>query len=62
VLVRLREVFGSRFIRKPEPEIDKAAIKKADLDADQLKGCGLKIEQAETFFAEPERTPTTEVA
>lgn len=62
ILTRLREVYGARFIRKPEPEVDKAAIKKADLSADALKACGLKIEQTESFFAEPERTPTTEVA
>lgn len=62
VMARLREVFGSRFIRLVEPEPDKAAIKKADLGADELKAVGLKIEQGENFFADPDRTPTTEVA
>ena len=61
VLAKLRENFGSKFIRKPDPEPDKAAIKKADLPADELKACGLKIQQDEVFYAEPDRTPTTEV-
>ena len=62
VLARLREVFGARFVRLAEPEVDKPAVKKADLSADQLKAVGLKVEQAESFFAEPDRTATTEVA
>jgi len=62
VLARLREVFGARFVRLAEPEVDKPAVKKADLSADQLKAVGLKVEQGENFFAEPDRTATTEVA
>ena len=58
-LVRLREVFGDRFIRMADPEVDKAGIRKADLAADQLRLVGLKIEQGEDFYAEPDRTPTT---
>jgi phage host-nuclease inhibitor protein Gam len=62
ILTRLREVYGARFIRKPEPEVDKVAIKKANLPADDLKACGLKIQQDEDFYAEPERAPTGETA
>jgi len=62
VLARLGEAWGKRFIRMADPEPDKAAIKKADLTADQLKVVGLKIEQGENFYAEPDRTATTEVA
>jgi len=62
VLARLAEVFGARFVRLAEPEVDKPGIKKADLSAEQLKAVGLKIEQGENFYAEPDRTATTEVA
>ena len=62
IVTRLREVYGARFIRKPEPEVDKVAIKKADLPAADLAVCGLKMQQDENFYAEPDRTATTEVA
>ena len=58
IVTRLREVYGARFIRKPEPEVDKVAVKKADLPAADLAACGLKMHQDENFYAEPDRTPT----
>lgn len=60
VRAKLQGTFGSKFMRQAEPEVDKAGIKKAGLDANQLKAAGLKIEQGEDFYAEPDRTPTTE--
>ena len=60
VLAKLLAEFGLQFIRTPAPEVDKAQIKKADLTAEQLKTVGLKIQQDEDFYADPDRTPTTE--
>jgi len=51
--VRLEDVFGNRFLRQADPEPDKEAIKAADLAPEDLRLCGLKIEQDEVFFAEP---------
>ncbi len=59
VLVKLREKYKDKFLRKHEPEPDKEAIKKAELSADDLEACGLKIEANEDFYAEPSRTATT---
>ena len=53
VAVRLEDVFGNRFLRQADPEPDKEAIKAADLAPEDLRLCGLKIEQEEVFFAEP---------
>ena len=53
VAVRLEDVFGDRFLRQADPEADKEAIKAADLAPEDLRLCGLKIEQDEVFFAEP---------
>jgi len=60
VLVKLRTVFGDRFIRMAEPEPDKPGIKAAGLTPDELKAVGLKIDQAEDFYAEPEKSAPTE--
>lgn len=59
VLVRLRERFGDRFLRLREPEVDKDLVK-AELDEEKLRDCGMKVEQAETFFAEPDRSKPVE--
>ena len=56
VLVRLREKFGSRFLRLRDPEIDKDLVK-AELAIEELRALGLKLEQDETFYAEPARMP-----
>src|ERR1022692_714395 len=56
VLVVLREKFGDRYLRRRDPEIDKDLVK-AELPADDLGAYGLKLEQDETFYAEPTRLP-----
>lgn len=60
VLVKLRAKFGDRFIRTREPEIDKD-LAKAELDAAALRDCGLKVDQDEKFYAEPDRGRSGEV-
>jgi phage host-nuclease inhibitor protein Gam len=54
-LVKLREKWGDRFIRTADPEVKKDEVKKADLEAADLRECGLKIDQDEDFYAEPDR-------
>lgn len=61
VLVRLREMFGTKFLRMRDPEVDKDLVK-ARLDEDQLRDVGLRLEQDETFYAEPARLPDVEAA
>ena len=56
VLVRLRERFGSRFLRLRDPEIDKDLVK-AELTGEELTALGMKLDQDETFYAEPARLP-----
>lgn len=53
VLSRIIEAGFKHLVRWRDPEIDKPAILRANLDPDQLAGLGLKIRQDETFFAEP---------
>lgn len=52
--IAVGDVFGKKFLRLHDPEVDKDAIKAAAPEAADLKLCGLKIEQDEVFFAEPE--------
>jgi phage host-nuclease inhibitor protein Gam len=56
VLVKLQAKFGTKYLRKRDPEVDKDAVK-AEMSAEDLESCGLKVEQDETFFAEPARPP-----
>jgi CHASE2 domain-containing sensor protein len=56
VLILLREKFGDRFLRAKAPEIDKDLVK-AEIDEDDLGDFGLKLEQDETWYAEPARLP-----
>jgi len=56
ILICLREKFGDRFLRSREPEIDKDRVK-AEIAPDDLGNYGLKLDQEETFFAEPARLP-----
>lgn len=60
VLVKLREKYGSRFLRMREPEPDKDLVK-AELDTDALRECGLKLDQDEVFFCEPDRQRAPEI-
>ena len=53
--------YGLKYLRVPEPELDKDLVK-ADLDADELAACGLKVVQSEEFYAEPARLPEGEAA
>ena len=50
----LREKFGDRFLRTRDPEVDKDLVK-AELPAAELGVYGLKLDQDETFYAEPAR-------
>ena len=54
-MAKLRDKFGERFLRLREPEVDKDKVK-AELPDGRLKEFGLKVEQEETFYAEPDRT------
>jgi phage host-nuclease inhibitor protein Gam len=56
VMVRLREKYGARFLRLRDPEIDKDLVK-AELAIEELKALGVRIDQDETFYAEPARMP-----
>ena len=56
ILICLREKFGERFLRTREPEVDKDRVK-AEIPAEELGNYGLKLDQDETFFAEPARLP-----
>lgn len=61
ILVRLKSLYGDRFLHKPpEPKIDRDLIKK-ELTADELAECGLKVEQEENFYAEPDRARLAEM-
>ena len=54
----LRAKFGPKYFHEPkDPEIDKDALKAAQLDPTDLKSIGLKLEQDEVFYAEPARLP-----
>ena len=56
VLIVLKEKFGDRFLRTRDPEVDKDLVK-AELPAAELGAYGLKLDQDETFYAEPSRMP-----
>jgi hypothetical protein len=51
---KVRELFGMKFFRAAEPELDKQALKEK-LDAEKLAAVGLKTKNDETFYAEPDR-------
>ncbi len=55
VMAKLRDKFGEKFLRLREPEVDKDKVK-AELPDGRLKEFGLKVEQDEVFYAEPDRT------
>ena len=56
VLVLLREKFGDRYLRVKAPEIDKDLVK-AEIAEEDLGEMGMKLEQDETWYAEPARLP-----
>jgi hypothetical protein len=52
----VRERWGTKYFHAPKaPELDKDKLK--ELDAEQLKLAGMKLESEETFYAEPDRAP-----
>lgn len=52
---KFREFWKSKYFHKPKPPgLDKAKIKKS-LDQAQLKECGLKLDNTETFYLELNR-------
>lgn len=51
----VRNKWGAGFLRHFDPEVDKDKIK-AEVPAEQLGECGLKLAQDEKFYAEPDRT------
>lgn len=55
-LSALQARFPGKYVRTPEVEIDKDLIK-AELDAENLKRCGMRLTQDDKFFAEPIRLP-----
>jgi len=55
VLSRIIEAGLKHLVRWRDPEIDKTAILRANLDPDKLGNLGLKLDQEELFFAEPNR-------
>ncbi|MDE2097830.1 MAG: host-nuclease inhibitor Gam family protein [Patescibacteria group bacterium] len=61
VLVKLREIFGDRFIRTFDPEVDKEKIK-SEMEAEYFRQCGLKLHQDENFYVEVARPKSPEVA
>jgi phage host-nuclease inhibitor protein Gam len=52
--VAVQRAFGVAFLIFKEPELDKEKCK-AEIPADRLPDCGLKIEQEERFYAEVDR-------
>jgi phage host-nuclease inhibitor protein Gam len=52
VLASVQTMLGKKYITFADPKLDKEAIKKADLPADDLRKCGLVIDQDEAFYAE----------
>jgi phage host-nuclease inhibitor protein Gam len=54
VEIKVRELWGMKYFRAAEPEIDKQALKEK-LDAEQLASAGLKVQNDESFYAEPAR-------
>lgn len=56
VLVRLKDKFRDRFVRMKDPEVDKDLVKAA-IAAGEIAGerFGLKVEQEDVFYAEPDR-------
>lgn len=53
---KLQSVYGARFFHKPKgPEPDKDLLR-AELDVEQLKAVGLKVEQEERFYVELDRS------
>lgn len=58
VLAKLRDKFGGKFLRLREPEVDKDQVKQ-ELAPERLREFGLRLEQEEVFYAEPDRTKLT---
>ena len=62
IAVKLRTIYKSKFFHEPAaPKVDKDLVK-ATLSDDELTECGLKVEQDETFYAEPDRAKLGELA
>jgi phage host-nuclease inhibitor protein Gam len=56
IAVKLRSVYSSRFFHAPEePKIDRERARQ-ELTIPQLKDCGLRVDQEETFFVETDRS------
>ncbi len=60
VMERLREKFGTKYLRLKEAEVDKDAVK-AGIAEERLNQFGLKLAQDEVFFAEPDRARAKEL-
>lgn len=54
VMARLAEVYGTRFLRLKDPELNKDAVKE-HIPEDMLREFGLKLEQEERFYVELSR-------
>lgn len=62
IAVKLRTVFGQEYFHEPvELKIDKDRAK-SKLSGAELRDCGLKIAQEETFYAEPDRAKLGDLA
>lgn len=55
IAVRVRELWGRKYFHDVDPALDKDKLK--TLPDEELKGAGLKVESAETFYATPARLP-----
>jgi phage host-nuclease inhibitor protein Gam len=56
ITTKLKITYGVRFFADPPPPQPDKDLIRAELDADQLKACGLKVEQKERFFVELDRS------
>jgi hypothetical protein len=62
IAVKLRTLYKSKFFHEPTaPKVDKDLVK-ANLTPDELKECGLKVEQEESFYAETDRAKLSDLA
>jgi Bacteriophage Mu Gam like protein len=59
---RVKELFKLKYFHPPKPpNLDKVKLKK-ELSADQLKRCGLKLDDSEKFYLELNRLAAAEAA
>ncbi|HWE50499.1 MAG TPA: host-nuclease inhibitor Gam family protein [Bryobacteraceae bacterium] len=62
IAIKVRSIYSLRFFHPPaEPALDKEKVR-TELNPDQLKTCGMFVDQDENFFVETDRSSLGEIS